>query len=130
MAAGLDQRHVGAAEGQARRRGGASLFRSFAPASGRLPRAQCLYIGNGPSLNKLDWSFLNAAKLPVVMGARRRCGSRFASLLLTRPTAGVNKIYLGFQRFNIRVNYLACTNRRSACPACLAMRVDVRGALQ
>jgi hypothetical protein len=58
------------------------------------PRAQCLYIGNGPSLNKLDWSFLNAAKLPVVMG--------------------VNKIYMGFKRFNMRVNYLACTNRRSA----------------
>jgi hypothetical protein len=30
---------------------------------------ECLFIGNGPSLNKLDWSFLNAAKLPVVMGA-------------------------------------------------------------
>jgi hypothetical protein len=30
----------------------------------------------------------------------------------------VNKIYLGFQRFNIRVNYLACTNRRSASLLC------------
>lgn len=29
-----------------------------------------LFIGNGPSLNKLDWSFLNAAKFPVVMGAQ------------------------------------------------------------
>lgn len=28
---------------------------------------------------------------------------------------GVNKIYMGFKRFNMRVNYLACTNRRSAC---------------
>jgi hypothetical protein len=81
-----------------------------APQAAAEPRAQCLYIGNGPSLNKLDWSFLNAAKLPVVMGARQvklRCSS-------SHTAAGVNKIYLGFRRFNIRVNYLACTNRRSA----------------
>ncbi len=30
--------------------------------------------------------------------------------------AGVNKIYLGFERFNIRINYLACTNRRILTP--------------
>ena len=53
---------------------------------------ECLLIGNGPSLNKVDWSFLDVAQLPVVMGA--------------------NKIYLGFERFNLRINYLACTNRR------------------
>ena len=43
--------------------------------------AECLYIGNGPSLNKLDWSFLNAARLPVVMGAlaaQHACAMRFA----------------------------------------------------
>jgi hypothetical protein len=57
---------------------------------------ECLFIGNGPSLNKLDWSFLSAARLPVVMG--------------------VNKIYLGFERFNLRINYLACTNRRILTP--------------
>jgi len=33
-----------------------------------------------------------------------------------RRDAGVNKIYLGFKRFNIRVNYLACTNRRILTP--------------
>jgi hypothetical protein len=54
--------------------------------------AECLLIGNGPSLNKVDWSFLDVAQLPVVMGA--------------------NKIYLGFDRFNLRLNYMACTNRR------------------
>ena len=33
-----------------------------------------------------------------------------------RGRAGVNKIYLGFERFNLRVNYLACTNRRILTP--------------
>jgi hypothetical protein len=28
----------------------------------------------------------------------------------------VNKIYLGFERFNLRINYLACTNRRILTP--------------
>ena len=28
----------------------------------------------------------------------------------------MNKIYLGFERFNLRVNYLACTNRRILTP--------------
>ena len=33
--------------------------------------AECLLIGNGPSLNKVDWSFLDGAQLPVVMGANK-----------------------------------------------------------
>jgi hypothetical protein len=40
--------------------------------------AECLFIGNGPSLNKLDWSFLRAAGLPVVMGACARAAARGA----------------------------------------------------
>ena len=48
-----------------------------------------------------------------------------APLLLTYAAAGVNKIYLGFRRFNIRVNYLACTNRRSACPLLSCSVADV-----
>jgi hypothetical protein len=44
---------------------------------GRHAGQECLLIGNGPSLNKLDWSFLEAAQIPVVLG--------------------LNKIYLGFE---------------------------------
>jgi hypothetical protein len=58
---------------------------------------ECLYIGNGPSLNRLDWSFLDAAKLPVVMGARagggggaagRRGRATSATSLLMHACAG------------------------------------------
>jgi len=58
--------------------------------------AECLFIGNGPSLNKIDWSFVDAAGFPVIFG--------------------VNKIYLGLETFNLRINYLACTNRRILTP--------------
>jgi len=61
---------VGSAEGPSRWPGGASARLPARSLALTQPRAQCLYIGNGPSLNKLDWSFLDAAKLPVVMGAR------------------------------------------------------------
>jgi len=53
---------------------------------------ECLYIGNGPSLNKIDWAFVDAARLPAVMA--------------------VNKLHLGLRMYNLRVNYWACTNRR------------------
>jgi hypothetical protein len=53
---------------------------------------ECLYIGNGPSLTKMDWSFVDVARIPVIFG--------------------VNKIYLGLRQFNLRLTYLAATNRR------------------
>ena len=60
----------------------------------------CLLIGNGPSLNKVDWSFLNDAAFPVVLGTnkiylarrRRAAFSRQTKLPLTHAHAGLRAV--------------------------------------
>lgn len=49
---------------------------------------RCVIIGNGPSLNRMDLSFLN----------REHC-------------FGLNRIYLGFERFGFRPTYLVAVNK-------------------
>lgn len=49
---------------------------------------RCVIVGNGPSLNKMDLSFL---KNEIVFG--------------------LNRIYLGFERFDFEPDYLVCVNK-------------------
>ena len=49
----------------------------------------CLYIGNGPSLNQMNFTFVH----------------RFAAVM------GANKLHLGFDRFRFKPTYLVAINR-------------------